>query len=300
MKKTLLALFSLCSFGAVAQTVPNGDFELWFQDVTYEVPIGWTTSGERLSTLLGQPSNVFQDVDNNFTGDGGTSTPKLVTSQVAMGPVTFNVAGAISSGEIVYNNGTFSFIGGFDFTDRPGSLTGHYRYQPQGIDSCHIWVQLTRWNMATNSREIIASGSMWDNNTVNDYTYFEVPLSYTSNLPPDTALIVALSSKSVVFLTGTPGSTLWVDGLNFEYSAGVVTPSFTNADVYPNPADAMLKIAGTEQYVQARIYDLTGRLAQVVGVVNNTINIADLQSGQYIVELVNNGSSKARTTFTKN
>ena len=57
-------------------------------------------------------------------------------------------------------------------------------------------------------------------------------------------------------------------------------------NLYPNPANDNINIVA-EKDAQAQIIDMTGRMVMVVNVVEgeNTINVADLESGVYFVRM---------------
>jgi len=289
MKKFTLVLFLLAGHFAHAQ-VPNGGFETWTDTIT---PANWATSNDPLSGL-GVAPNVMQEM----TSPGaGSSSIKLVTTAFNVG-VPVSAAGAISSGTIEYANFTLEFAGGFPFTERPGQLTGVYKYTPVGTDSCAIWVLLTRWNGT--SRDTVAYGSMWNNQAVGSWTDFGVTLNYMSTEDPDTALIVALSTKRIVVVGGVGGSTLWLDDMAFEFGASVEgINKVKSINAYPNPANDRLVIeAAADEYTEARVFDMTGRLVNTLAIENNGVNVSTLTNGNYVLE-VTGRNGVARTAFSK-
>ncbi|HZG01292.1 MAG TPA: PCMD domain-containing protein [Chitinophagales bacterium] len=297
MKKFTLVLCLLAGHFAHAQ-VPNGGFEIWQTPTgaSYMEPQSWTTSNGPLSDLpVPAPANVTQETT---TVAEGTSAVKLTTSSILGGAA--QASGAISSGNITYDpiNTTLTFDGGFAFTDRPGSLTGMLKYTPVGGDTAHIWIVLTRWNAGM--RDTIAMGSVLHAAATATYVPFGVVLNYMSTEEPDTALIVALSSKRIVILGGAPGSTLWLDDLALEFGASVEgINNVKSINAYPNPANDRLVIeAAADEYTEARVFDMTGRLVNTLPIENNGVNVSTLTSGNYVLE-VTGRNGVARTAFSK-
>jgi hypothetical protein len=293
MKNFTFGLFMLLGSSAFAQSVPNGDFETWSDPNT---PANWAVSSTTLAPL-GVAPNVSQETTN--PGEGSSSV-KLTTASFNAGPVSIAASGAISSGTITYANNTLEFGGGFPFTTRPGQLTGVYKYTPTGVDSSYVWVLLSRWNTTTNQRDTVATGAWWNNQTVNAWTPFGVTLNYLSALDPDTALIVALSTKRIAVIGGSAGSALWLDDMAFEFGAGVNDlNNVKTINAYPNPATDVLNIEmNAGDYTKALVYDMTGRLVNTLAIEGTSVNVSALNEGQYVMEMRNN-NGRVRLIFAK-
>jgi len=295
MKKITFGLLSLFALQTSAQTIPNASFDVWNTPVgtSYQEPDLWSTSNATLSQL-GVAANVSEETT---TFHSAPSAAKLTTTSLFGGAAI--ASGALSSGNIVYANQTLTFNGGFHFTSRPGQLTGWFKYAPTGTDSCAVWVLLTKWNAGV--RDTIAYGMMWENHPVNDWSQFAVTLNYNnSSDSPDTALIVALSSKRIVAIGGVAGSTLWLDDLLFQFGAGIDNVgSAMPVNVYPNPAQNRLMLDVVPgQYSNASVYDMTGRLVNTLTLQGNAVDVSALNNGQYVVEL-RNRDGVLRSTFAK-
>jgi hypothetical protein len=293
MKNFTFILFILISQFASAQLV-NGDMEAWTTGASYMEPIGWSTSNVTLVDSAGEAANVFQE--STIVAEG-TYAARLQTIGI-LGNFAY-ASGAICSGTIERVGTSFVFSGGQHITEAPGSLTGQIRYAPVGGDSAFIWVKLTHWNTSNLTREDVAYGSM-TSSTIGSYANFQIPLNYTSTESPDTALIVALSSKSIAS-TGTAfvGSILYLDDLQLQFAAGVNSTVTKAIHIYPNPATDRLMITNVSgQYDNARIFDMTGRLIDQIKIEANSIDVSALNNGQYIIE-IKNENGVARTTFAK-
>ncbi len=92
-------------------------------------------------------------------------------------------------------------------------MTGSYKYNGVGIDSCFIDVSLTKFNTLNKNQDTIANGRFSSGSTT-DWSSFNIPLKYYREDSPDSLNVVILSSDTSIF---EAGSTLWIDNLSFKY-----------------------------------------------------------------------------------
>jgi hypothetical protein len=88
----------------------------------------------------------------------------------------------------------------------------------------------------------------------------------------------------------------------FDYNAPVITNTYTttvrnvlavsetktgkeNVSIYPNPVQDILYIKSSEEIIKAEIYDASGRILNTTGVKTNSVNVAELAKGNYIIKL---------------
>ncbi|MGK6343817.1 T9SS type A sorting domain-containing protein [Chryseobacterium sp. DT-3] len=88
----------------------------------------------------------------------------------------------------------------------------------------------------------------------------------------------------------------------FDYNAPVITNTYTttvrnvlavsetktgkeNVSIYPNPVQDILHIKSGEEIIKAEIYDASGRILNTTGVKTNSVNVAELAKGNYIIKL---------------
>jgi Leucine-rich repeat (LRR) protein len=88
----------------------------------------------------------------------------------------------------------------------------------------------------------------------------------------------------------------------FDYNAPIITNTYTttvrnvlavsetragkdNVSIYPNPVQDILYIKSGEEIIKAEIYDASGRILNSTGIRANTVNVADLAKGNYIIRL---------------
>ncbi len=82
--------------------------------------------------------------------------------------------------------------------------------------------------------------------------------------------------------------------LNLEITSGVGINEVENASfkVYPNPSNGMITIEG-EDLNTAVVYNANGQLVKVVKLDSNTINLNDLSTGVYFINVVKNNGENA-------
>ena len=225
-----------CSFTTEAfETIPNLGFENWSQNGSKWYPNAdasnsyWATGNEGVT--IGGNSNST-GVSDSHTG----LAARLETVQVKVVFVSVKAAGNIFIGS--YKTSTTDPASSVTFGRpyagaRPTKLSGYFKYQPGAemssgsvpadrtltSDECDIYIQL--WS----GDETIGEGHFITNQTVSEYTRFEIPVEYTvTNKRPDKITIVATSSRYGGYFSGINvigqlaiGSTLWVDDFELSY-----------------------------------------------------------------------------------
>lgn len=214
--------------------IPNLNFDTWSQNGKNWYPNAdasnsyWATGNEGVT--LGGSSNST-GVEDSHSG----LAAQLQTVQVKVLIVKVTAAGNIFIGNYKTNtsNPASSVTFGREYTGaRPTKLSGYFKYQPEAEmssgsvpseklekDECDIYIQL--WS----GSETIGEGHFITNETVSEYTRFEIPVEYTvTNKRPDKITIVATSSRYGGYFDGMNvigqlaiGSTLWVDDFELSY-----------------------------------------------------------------------------------
>lgn len=214
--------------------IPNLNFDTWSQNGKNWYPNAdasnsyWATGNEGVT--LGGSSNST-GVEDSHSG----LAAQLQTVQVKVLIVKVTAAGNIFIGNYKTNtsNPASSVSFGRDYSGaRPTKLSGYFKYQPGATmsdgsvpseklekDECDIYIQL--WS----GGETIGEGHFITNETVSEYTHFEIPIEYTvTNKRPDKIAIVATSSRYGGYFDGMNvigqlaiGSTLWVDDFELSY-----------------------------------------------------------------------------------
>ena len=194
----------------------------------------WATGNEGVTTL-GNSNSVPVEGSDARNGKAG----KLETVTVALvGYAAGNLL--IGNYSTNLNNMAASVQFGRSYNGaRPVKLSGYYKYTPGTsmnkngkipsdrtltVDECDIYIKL--WS----GDAVIAESHFVTNQTVSDYTHFELPIEYTDMTKrPDKITIVATSSRYGGEFEGSgmlntkvvgqvaAGSTLWVDDFELSY-----------------------------------------------------------------------------------
>ena len=279
MKIFTLAFFALfVALSTYAQdSIPNGGFEHWTRGgANYFDPDGWRTANPYTSAA--GVVCVNQDSATQHSGSYCANlTTKAVAGQLAPGTLT---TGSIDVA-------TFSIVGGLPVSSRPLSVQGWYQYTPSGSDTG--LVSVTLWT--TSIASPLGTGSM-DMHTAATWTYFNVPITYTSGGTPDTAQVIIVSSG----YHGTAGSVMLVDDVSYSYTSGINENNMIQVKTYPNPVTDVeffhLDEAVELQQSSIAFFDATGRQVKQVEVTNHSFQVdtRNLATGVYTYRLVNNGT----------
>jgi len=274
MKKhnLILAFASILSFGAYSQTIPNAGFENWTVQGPSETPNGWVANPSVIkSTDMQMGIYAIQLEASDFFN------PQTQTTIPLPGRAVCGTPGA-SMGDPA--------IEGFAFTERPDSLTGWYKYLPNGVDTCIINVTLSVWNTVTNSRDTITNGS-FSSESATDYTYFSSALQYNSLDIPDTCIIELLSSKVT---SGIQGSVLLIDDLEF-YTSYVGINSVTlnqTLTSFPNPFSTTFEIKNLTEIQNINsinVYNSIGKVVTTYEINTQIFDFSNLQNGVYFIKI---------------
>ena len=220
--------------------IPNLNFDTWSQNGKNWYPNAdasnsyWATGNEGVTTL-GNSNSVPVEGSDARNGKAG----KLETVTVALvGYAAGNLL--IGNYSTNINNMAASVQFGRSYNGaRPVKLSGYYKYTPGTsmnkngkipsdrtltVDECDIYIKL--WS----GDAVIAESHFVTNQTVSDYTHFDLPIEYTDMTKrPDKITIVATSSRYGGEFEGSgmlntkvvgqvaEGSTLWVDDFELSY-----------------------------------------------------------------------------------
>ena len=214
--------------------IPNLNFDTWSQNGKNWYPNTdasnsfWATGNEGVT--MGGNSNTT-GVDDSFSGKAA----RLETVEVSVFVIKVKAAGNIFIGNYKTNasDPASSVTFGREYTGaRPTKLYGYFKYQPGATmsdgsvpseklekDECDIYIQL--WS----GDESIGEGHFITNETVTEYTHFEIPVEYSVKTKyPDKITIVATSSRYGGYFSGMNvigqlaiGSVLYVDEFSLSY-----------------------------------------------------------------------------------
>ncbi|MEX0966173.1 MAG: Calx-beta domain-containing protein [Bacteroidia bacterium] len=223
MKKHLFALASLllfCQPGLFAQIIPNAGFENWNTINLPQDPLHFVTSNSQVYLETG--ANVTRVTDQQ----NGDYAIRLETVE-ASGEV---VPGVVSSGAV--NISSFSFQGGFPYSNAPDSVTGYWKGDFEPNDSGFIV-----FVYVNNNQPVTFPVFKHFKGNVANYTRFSFPVPAPSSGVAD-SFFIAMSSGDL----NNPkvGSVFYLDNLRLTGT----TDSVYNQDFehwinpsYEDPAD---------------------------------------------------------------
>ncbi|HLP52095.1 MAG TPA: T9SS type A sorting domain-containing protein [Chitinophagales bacterium] len=224
MKKFLSVLLLLTYVTcAIAQNaIPNAGFETWNVNPNYDDPQSWGTING-LTYALGVRTVTKATGANAHSG---TAAIKLESKNII---IQGTAPGIAATGTI--NPNTQAVDGGVVFHRRPISITGWYKYIPNGVDTGTVSVYLWKWS--NGARVEIGTAEIAFTTTVNTYTQFTADFDYSSTLFPDSMTVTLLTSSRA---QGSPvGTQLFIDDLdmvmcnNFSASATAGAPATCTA-----------------------------------------------------------------------
>jgi len=310
MKKILLSISLISLFFSVnSQTIPCPGFENWVNSnesgANYLIPQNWITSD--------QIQNAFSP---GYTGISTVRTTSSYAGQYAammqtviMGNDTV-AGGMISTPSVAgFLNALFNGVGsiGYSHTTRPANLQGYFKFTKTSGDTGYIGIQFTKWNSTMQTSDLVAEAEMsFGTNTAN-YTLFSMPITYSLNVFPDTALIVA-SIDGPNGAVASVGTQFFLDDLTFTGSVPIGIKETADRNdlirLYPNPFSetATLELTTSMSLNEAKVilFDGLGNEVRVIKDIKGYMTRIDregLQSGIYFYRLVNEGGILASGKF---
>jgi len=293
MKKIIL-LFLCCvaHVAAFSQAIPNAGFETWVNNTessqTYSVPQGWIT--EDVIEKLDFPAYNQLSVTKSTQAYSGSFAVKMETVNFfgATPGTIFSVAGAAQ----LFGN---SFPG-FPYSARPANLQGYYKFTPVSNDTASVFVLMSKWNTTTSAQDIVGVGELLIGSATSTYTLFNIPISYASNVTPDTVLIVAGTGGANISNVGT---VFYIDALSFSGTAPIgineLVENNNYSKLYPNPFNTNATITIDDKIklnmASVIIYDVLGKeMKRINNITSNTITIekGDMPNGIYFYKVINN------------
>jgi hypothetical protein len=288
----LVAASTFLLTSAHAQTVANLNLETWATRSTsvaggVEAPTNWQTTDDLVSSLVGVTLPVgTTTVTKTTDAHGGTYAARLETKTYALAGQT--LPGAMVLGTRIIDFG--SLYSGVPYTARPTQLQFYYKLTRTGgtPDPGAVSVSLSRTTSGVSTDVALTGQTLLP---VSTYTLVTIPLTYTSNVTPDSLHIEFYSSATQA---PTDGTTLFIDDISF------VTPTATRAglldapvSVAPNPsADGRFTLHSPEPELLAApftVTDVTGRVvlqsAKASPASTRTVDLEGRAAGLYTLQL---------------
>ncbi|MFN5705380.1 MAG: T9SS type A sorting domain-containing protein [bacterium] len=297
MKKIFTIILLFTALGSKAQVFQNGGFESWTNLLFFFEPQGYVTTNYA-SVLLGGGGLPRPNVSRNSTiKNSGTYSARLESYAANVGD-TSGTPGAMVTGTLDLANATI--LPGFAYSNRPSEFRGFYNYkQGNRPDSGLITVLFTKYDSIAGPFNVVGATFVTLSQTpATGMQSFNVPIFYTQEVTPDTAIIVISTSSAFTgefdtsALANAPvGSILYVDDLSFFGSVGIENiDDLLEAQVYPNPAMNNLNVnfyIANNSYANIELFSIDGKLVYsekrdlLKGDQNINLEFNDLTNGIY-------------------
>lgn len=281
---------------ALAQTLPNSEFDVWVNYGLFEEPELWNTPNP-FTTIVDPGAISVSKSSDAYSGD---FSAKIETIDVFGG--TLNVPGVITLANINVDfiTVTYSISGGMELKENVSKLSGMYKYQ--GVDGDSATVLIYNFKR-DNQDEIdtIGFGTSYLHDA-NSWTPFTVNMQYINSHVPDTFNVIILSSA----LDLHPGSTLHVDSLTIETNTGIINldHDLIKVKVFPNPSSDFVQFETTDIEKERRInvYDISGKLINTRDFSERItkISMKEFPSGVYTYQINKKNKLLKRGSFIKN
>ncbi|MES2139311.1 MAG: T9SS type A sorting domain-containing protein [Bacteroidota bacterium] len=269
MKTRVIIFFILVSTVIVSKAQPNGGFEDWTTEFSYEDPNHWQTFNFLSLLVPANPLSAFKAI--GIDKHSGNYALKIKTvflnnkpSQIVIG----DSAGAVFTGKINYSPPSRTY--GFPYTGRPENLEFWFKYAPVGTDAAGAGIMLLKWNGS--GHDTIATGTvaLFE---ASAYTLSQAPLQYNSTGLPDTAIIVFTASNDSTL--ARVGSTLFIDDVLFTGWVGInESELYCKVKTFPNPAtDVVTILAEIKDVDNVRVFDASGKSVGIYKIQNYTTNV---------------------------
>ena len=254
---------------------PNGDFENWTATQSEE-PDYWQT--------LNYAQTTVPSASKTTDSYSGTYALKLETILTLWG----QTLGYVTNGII----GDHGPEGGVPISHNPGSVTGFYKYIPNGPDTALVVVTTTRYDIQTDTT-VSLDMALIKLPPSSVYIPFVISLNYNGFPPADTVNISFASSNLVDSMAYVGlGSILYIDSLNinlFPVNTEKIE-SYNPVNIFPVPADDVLNVLlnSDDRILQLNFYNAIGQLALREDnlLKGSDVNISGLLSGFYTLEII--------------
>jgi hypothetical protein len=292
MKKNVLILSAFClsGTGLWAQATPNASFENWTHSSfpSYDTPDNWSCANSQ-TALTG----VYSCLKGTSAHTGSYSV-ELITKNIGS-PINQLVPGVVTTGTLP-SSSSGSITGGIAYNLRPDSITGWYKYSPQGGENGFISFDL--FGAGGMSDTIAKASFATPKVAVGSWTRFSAPLVYRS-VNAVVNSIWLLSSSNNDGLAGSVGSTLYADDLGLVLNPnGIAEHTNPEVTVGPNPASDYIVLRNAfGKKVLFVLYDVTGAKVaeeQSSGAVVS-ISLTTLPAGLYIYSITDETGGAAKT-----
>ena len=299
MKKNIylmIQVFLLFPLAFYGQQFENPGFENWEDAGTVkDEPVDWNTIKTCDDPYIAMAAPVTFDISTD--AHTGNYALKLFNVEV----FGISATGAICNGRFHAEfdlSKTYSYTDSSDarwhtpFTGRPDSLTGWFKYFPQGndaaqfkailhVDSCKLPENGTLPNWVGMAVYKTPSGQTFDT-----WTRFSVPFEYYDSRTPQFILCVMNSGDST---TSVPDSYLLIDDLELKYSSSGTDDKLIKEEFLVQGNNHLtINIISEEEFLNRKfnLIDLAGQTVFSIELNDNRLTLPpQLKAGIYIALL---------------
>jgi len=270
---------------AASQDIPNWNFESW----TGNNPDDWDSSNDDLA-LFG----IFNVSPETEDPHEGSSSLKAYTAATAFFTLSGIACNGYYEGPNPVNNETET-IKGVPFTGSPTTLSLWYKYTGMENDSSFMAIHLFK------EGQLIAKGEHVDTASVEEWTQLDIPISWNSEVEPDTMLILVKSSYGTTAANGgaVANSTIWVDELQLIYPVSTEEIKEEQLSIYPNPFSQEIRLQlPSGQQALVRIYAVSGAKVLEESISGSqSISTGHLERGIYLIEVTRGEERMVKKLF---
>jgi hypothetical protein len=247
--------------------IPNGNFEVWDNGL----PAGWGG--------LNIPG--YETITQSEDAKSGESSLHGVTLPAIIGEGSLPCIVMTAKGDV---EDPMNFTPGFPYTSRPSSLVGYLKTSLKPNDTLTIVAAFMH------GEDSVGGGLIQITSNSNGYTKFTVPLQYSSDYMPDTAMVAIFMGSEAA----APGSEFWLDDISFSSEVADVA--------YENRESSLEVVYGGNRYIQAtfhntdavdtklEVLDVNGRIVETLheglaGSASVRWQTERVNSGVYLIKL---------------
>jgi hypothetical protein len=293
MKRTtyIFALLLGVTTSPLFGQIPNAGFEAWdsltlVNNIRIYNPTDW--NGSNIDFVS---ANAPQTVEMTTDAHSGKYAVKLTSAiNDEQRQATY-----LNSGYNIGESPDDPLADKFPLKGRINGFEGYYKYVPHHEDSFQVFLALYRDGIYIGQSFIrIATPT-------NSYTKFWHPVNFPATMtPPDSAIFIIEPSIE----DGGEGSVLYLDDMKITYGFTMgteETPDQPEISLFPNPATDEMTLLG---YNPKRPYGyhltgIDGKIIQSGTLTDNTLDVNFLQTGLYILTLINDEGLTSKHKFVK-
>lgn len=269
---------------------PNPGFENWTPVGNRFDPTDWNTLNPSTAIIGVLTCTRASGADAH----SGSFAIKLTTKSVF--GITAN--GIASTGTLI-TTPPYGVSGGIPFTGRPDSISGWYKYSPQGADQGFVQLMLTGSSI-TDTIGFVKFET--PNSAIGTFTYFSAPVTYYSSANPTNSIWILSSSRGD---NPVVNSSIIVDDIAMVFNPTGLENATAKKQVtlLNNPASSQLLFQTDDSY-QLELISITGTtvLKTIISSGNNAVSIDAVADGMYFYTLTgirNNYTTTGKVVIRK-